>query len=31
MIEDKFISEVKLEDLLVEILRTFIETTEKDQ
>ena len=30
IIEDKFMSAVKLEDLLVEILRSFIETSEKD-
>jgi two-component system, sensor histidine kinase RegB len=30
IIEDKFISAVKLEDLLVEILRSFLETSEKD-
>jgi two-component system, sensor histidine kinase RegB len=30
IIEDKFMSAVKLEDLLVEILRSFLETSEKD-
>ena len=30
IIEDKFISAVKLEDLLVEILRSFMETSEKE-
>ena len=30
IIEDKFMSSVKLEDLLVEILRSFMETSEKE-
>ncbi len=30
IIEDKFMSAIKLEDLLVEILRSFIETSEKE-